>query len=218
MVELMDTLSVMILLTAFVLMASKRFKSYIRAFRLQSILIALTVGIMGAREYLDEGRVDVLFVCLLIVTLKVVLIPRLMNRTYAGIEKRVEKDFIWNIPMLVLVSSGLVVFSYFAVSDLEGMREGAGIMQMVNAVSLILIGLFFMISRKKAIGQIIGFLVIENGLFTTAVMTTHGMPLIVDLGIFVDLITAVLIMGVMVFRISERFESINLDKLNKLKG
>jgi hydrogenase-4 component E len=98
------------------------------------------------------------------------------------------------------------------------MREGAGIMQMVNAVSLILIGLFFMISRKKAIGQIIGFLVIENGLFTTAVMTTHGMPLIVDLGIFVDLITAVLIMGVLVFRISERFESINMDRLNKLKG
>ena len=218
MVELMDTLSVMILLTAFVLMASKRFKSYIRAFRLQSILIALTVGIMGAREYQDEGRVDVLIVCLLIVALKVVLIPRLMNRTYAGIENRVEKDFIWNIPMLVLVSSGLVVFSYFAVSDLEGMREGAGIMQMVNAVSLILIGLFFMISRKKAIGQIIGFLVIENGLFTTAVMTTHGMPFIVDLGIFVDLITAVLIMGVMVFRISERFETINMDRLNKLKG
>ncbi len=215
--DLLNTLSVLILLTSIVLMAGKRVKSYIRMFRTQSLLIAAMVGVMGVREFRGEGRIDVLVVCLLIVVLKVVVIPRLMNRTYANVENQVEKDFIWNIPILVLVSSGLVVFTYFAMSGLEGLPDD-GVMQMVNAVSLVLIGLFFMISRKKAIGQIIGYLVIENGIFTTAVMATHGMPLIVDLGIFIDMITAVLIMGVLVFRINERFESINIDKLNKLKG
>ena len=91
-------------------------------------------------------------------------------------------------------------------------------MQLVNSISIILIGLFFMISRKRATGQIIGFLMIENGLFVTAMFVTDGMPFVVDMGIFIDLITAVLIMGIMVFRISEQFESINLDKLKKLKG
>ena len=75
-----------------------------------------------------------------------------------------------------------------------------------------------MISRKKAIGQIIGFLVIENGLFTAAVLSTEGMPMIVELGIFFDLLTAVLIMGILVFRINENFETIDLDKLKNLRG
>ena len=91
-------------------------------------------------------------------------------------------------------------------------------MQMVNSISIILIGLLFMISRKKAIGQIIGFLVIENGLFVTAMFVTNGMPFVVDMGILIDLLTAVIIMGVMVFRINDKFDSINIDKLRNLKG
>jgi hydrogenase-4 component E len=134
------------------------------------------------------------------------------------VEYKVEKDFIWNIPILVIVCCGLVVFTYFSISNLDVLSKGAVNVQLVNSISVILIGLFFMISRKKAIGQMVGFLVIENGLFITAVFATDGMPFIVDMGIFIDMITAVLIMGIMIFRINEKFESINMDKLNNLKG
>jgi hydrogenase-4 component E len=75
-----------------------------------------------------------------------------------------------------------------------------------------------MISRKKAIGQIIGFLELENGLYITAMFATNGMPFIVDMGIFVDMLSAVMIMGIMVFRINEKYESIDIKKLNRLKG
>ena len=75
-----------------------------------------------------------------------------------------------------------------------------------------------MISRKWALGQMIGFLVIENGIFVTAMFSTHGVPFIVDIGIFIDMITAILIMGVMVMQINEKFESININKLRNLKG
>lgn len=75
-----------------------------------------------------------------------------------------------------------------------------------------------MISRKDAIGQIIGFLVIENGLFSTALFTTHGMPLIIDLGIFIDLLTAIIIMSMIVFRINTSFQSTDTDKLHNLRG
>ena len=216
--EILDTLSVLILLSAFVLMANKRIKSYIKTFRIQSFFIAIAAGILGVKDVMEEGRYDVLIVCLIIFVVKVYYIPHLMNKTYASVEYRVEKDFILNIPILILICCGLVVFTYFSLSNIEGLNEGAVNTQLVNSISLILIGLFFMISRKKAIGQIIGFLVIENGLFTTAMLTTRGLPFIVDLGIFVDLLTAVMIMGIMVFRINERFESINIEKLNKLKG
>ena len=75
-----------------------------------------------------------------------------------------------------------------------------------------------MITRKHAIDQIIGFLTIENGLFVTALFATHGMPFIIDLGIFVDLLTGVLVMGLMAFKINENFDSTNINKLKNLRG
>ncbi|MGI6451080.1 MAG: hydrogenase [Desulfitobacteriia bacterium] len=215
---ILETLSVLILLSAFALMANKRISSYIRTFRVQSMLIALAAGIMGIQSLQAEGRFDFLIVCLLIITLKVVYIPHLLHKTYANVKYKVEKDFILNIPILILISCGLVVFSYFALATLEGLSESFWNLQFVNSVSVIWIGLFFMISRKKAIGQIIGFLVIENGLYIAAMLSTHGMPLIVDLGIFLDMLTAVMIMGIMVFKINDKFDSIDIDKLNRLKG
>ncbi|AHF10016.1 MULTISPECIES: NADH-quinone oxidoreductase subunit K [Dehalobacter] len=216
--NLLETLSVLILLSSFVLMANKRISSYIKSFRIQSMLIALAAGVMGVRSLSDEGRWDILIVCILIVVLKVIYIPGLLNRTYASVRYKVEKDFILNIPILVLVCCGLVVFSYFTLATIDGSSQGMSNMQLVNSVSVIWIGLFFMISRKKALGQIIGFLVIENGLYITAMLATQGMPFIVDLGIFIDLVTFVLIMGMLTFRINDQFDSIDTDQLNNLKG
>lgn len=215
---LLETLSVLILLSAFALMANKRISSYIRTFRIQSISIALAAGIMGIQSSQAEGRFDFLIVCLLIVALKVVYIPHLLHKTYANVKYKVEKDFILNIPILIIICCGLVLFSYFALASIEGLGQGLLNLQFVNSVSVIWIGLFFMISRKKAIGQIIGFLVIENGLYIAAMLSTNGMPLVVDLGIFLDMLTAVMIMGLMVFRINDKFDSIDIDKLNHLKG
>ncbi len=216
--NLLETLSVLILLSSFVLMANKRISSYIKSFRIQSMLIALAAGVMGVRSLSDEGRWDILIVCILIVVLKVIYIPGLLNRTYASVRYKVEKDFILNIPILVLVCCGLVVFSYFTLATIDGSSQGMSNIQLVNSVSVIWIGLFFMISRKKALGQIIGFLVIENGLYITAMLATQGMPFIVDLGIFIDLVTFVLIMGMLTFRINDQFDSIDTDQLNNLKG
>lgn len=216
--DFLETLSVLILLSAFVLVANKRISSYIKTFQVQSLLIGLVAGVFGVAILKEEGRVDVLLVSLLIILLKVGVIPRLLNRYYAKVRYVVEKDFILNIPILILVCCGLVVLSYFAFATSDGYNDEIFSTQFVNSISVIWIGLFFMISRKKAIGQIIGFLVIENGLFITALMATHGMPFLMDIGIFVDLLSAVMIMGVMVFRINEKFDSIDTDKLNKLKG
>jgi hydrogenase-4 component E len=199
-------------------MASKRTKSYIIAFRFQSALIAVAAGIMGVKSLMEGGHIDLLIACLIILVLKVIYIPNLLHKTDAKVEYKVEKDFISNIPLLVAMSCVLVVFTYFSVSRVTGTGNGAFNILLVNSISTILIGLFFMISRKKAIGQMIGYLVIENGLYITAMFATDGMPFIVDLGITIDLITAVMVMGIMVFRINEKFESVNLEKLKNLKG
>ena len=213
-----DLLSVLILLSSIILVSHKRIKSYIKTFRIQSALIALTAGIMGLQSLAAEGSLDILLVCVIIVLLKVIYIPSLLHKTYGNVENKVEKDFFLNIPLLIIICCGLVVFTYFSVSGISSLSEDHINLQVVNSFSVFLIGLFFMISRKKALGQMIGFLVIENGIFVTAMFSTHGMPFIVDIGIFIDMITAILIMGIMVVRINEKFESININKLRNLKG
>jgi hydrogenase-4 component E len=104
------------------------------------------------------------------------------------------------------------------VTRIEGLTDTDTVVYLVNSISVVLIGLFFMISRKKAIGQIIGFLLIENGIFMAAILATRGIPMIIELGIFLDVLTAVLIMGVLVYKINENFESIDINKLKKLRG
>lgn len=211
-------LSTLILLSAFLLIANKRPVAYIKTFRLQAILIAITTGIMGMCKLWEEGHYDVLVVCLLIVLLKVIYIPNLLNKTYHNVAYVVEKDFFGSIPLLVLICCILVAFTFFSLNNIRGINLGAVNIQLVNSVSVILIGLLFMISRRKAIGQIVGLLVIENGLYVTSIFATNGLPIIVDLGVFIDLITAVIILAMMVFKLNEEFASIDTDKLKNLRG
>lgn len=86
------------------------------------------------------------------------------------------------------------------------------------SLALVLVGLFVMITRKKAIAQMMGLMLMENGLFLVAIAITSGMPLVVELGIFFDLFLGVLIMGILAFRINRTFDSINVNRLQKLKG
>ena len=199
-------------------MAHKRIKAYIGTLRLQSVLIAATTLSAGVKNYLDKGGIDLFVVSLIIIAVKVLYIPNKLHRTWASVEYTVEKDFLMNIPMLIIICCGIVVLTFFSLSSILPLPGGASVLPLVNAISVVLIGLFFIISRKKAIGQIVGLVVIENGLFITALFASNGLPFIVDMGILVDLITSVLIMGIMVFRINEHHGSIDTDKLNNLRG
>lgn len=211
-------LSIAILVSGFILVAGKRVNSYIKTFRLQSILLAMVCILIGSHNILLHGDWEIMAVGLITVAIKVLYIPHLLKKTILKIEYKVEKDFFLNIPTSILICCGLVILAYFTVNHIEDFQNGYLKIHIANAIAVVLIGLFFMISRKKAIGQIIGFLVIENGLFTAAVLSTEGMPMIVELGIFFDLLTAVLIMGILVFRINENFETIDLNKLKNLRG
>ncbi len=206
------------LLAAFWLVAGKRMHSHISAFRAQAVLLAVNVGALGVREVLATGRPDLLVVCAALVALKVVYIPRKLHRTYAAIEYRIEKDFLANIPTLVLACVALVLLVYAAVSGLGASVSATRALLLVEALSVVLVGVFFLLSRRKAIGQIVGLLVIENGLFATGLYASDGMPFIVDLGILLDLLTAVLVLGVLVLHIDDAFETTDTDRLDGLKG
>lgn len=217
--NILNLLSILILISTFSLIANKRQNSYITTFRVQSILLALISLISSVRGMIvTKSFNDVIIIFFLIVVFKVIIIPRYMRQTAEKVEYRVEKDFFLNIPISMIICCGLVVLSWYVIYSIDGIKNIEAKNYLIYSFSVVLLGLFFMISRKKAIGQIIGFLVIENGMFLAAMLTTEGMPMIVELGLFFDLLTAFIIMGIFVFKINNKFESIDINKLNNLKG
>lgn len=217
--NMLNLLSILMLISAFTLIANKRQNSYISTFRFQSALLAgisLLVAVRGM--VLSNSFDEIIIMFVLIVVFKVVVIPRYMKSTVEKVEYKVEKDFFISIPMSMIICCGLVVLSWYVIYNIDGITGLDTKNYLIYSFSVVLLGLFFMISRKKAIGQIIGFLVIENGMFLAAMLTTEGMPMIVELGLFFDLLTAFIIMGIFVFKINSTFESIDINKLKNLKG
>lgn len=133
-----------------------------------------------------------------------------------------------SVRRVVLLSIGLVpsiligvllvglTYSYVVPVLLKEIQVGGQLLS--AALSTVLLGCFFMISRRSALSQLIGVIVMENGLYLCGVAVTGGMPLIIELGIFFDLLVGALVMGIMTYQIRDTFDTLDTKFLNKLKG
>ena len=150
--------------------------------------------------------------------LKAVLIPWFLTRIIDRIGIHREIEGFLNVPASLLVCLGLTVVGYRVSTGFPEGASGVSHHLIGVALSMLLIGLFLMVTRKKATTQILALLTVENAVFVVAVGVTPGMPLIVELGIAFDVIVAVLVLGVLVRRIVDRFESMDVSRLSTLKG
>jgi hydrogenase-4 component E len=202
------------LVSAFLMVGQKSLFTTIRLYGAQSLLLAAVAVIMAVSD-----RHPHLFVMAAMTTvLKGFVIPLFLMRVVDRIGIHREIEPFLNVPASLLACLGLTVVGY-RVST--GFPEGAvGVTHHVLGVGLstLLIGLFLMVTRKKAISQVIALLTVENAIFLVALGITSGMPMSVELGIFFDVILAVLVLGVLVRRIVDRFESMDVSRLSKLKG
>ena len=202
------------LVSAYLMVGQKALFTTIRLYGLQSLLLAIVATTIA----ISESRPELFVTAALTIVLKTILIPWFLMRTVDRIGIHREIEPFLNVPVSLLICLGLTVVGY-RVST--GFEEGA---QQVThhligvALSLLLIGLFLMVTRKKAITQILALLTVENAVFLVAVGVTTGMPLIVELGIAFDVMLAVLVLGILVQRIVGRFESMDVSRLSNLKG
>jgi hydrogenase-4 membrane subunit HyfE len=202
------------LVSGYLMVGQKALLTAVRLYGLQSLLL----GVVAATTAMADGRPELFVTAAMTVILKAVLIPWFLMRTVdrVGIHREIEP--LLNVPASLLVCLALTVVGY-RVST--GFPEGArGVSHHIIgvALALLLIGLFLMVTRRKAISQILAILTVENAVFLVAVGVTTGMPLIVELGISFDVILAVLILGMLVRRIVDRFESMDVSRLSNLKG
>ena len=155
------------------------------------------------------------------VLLKAILVPILLERLVDRIDIHHEIAPIVNTPLSILISGGLTLVAYLVGESFYRPEAGAaslGHNTLAVAISVFLIGFFMMINRRKALTQVLALLPLENGIFLAATCLTYGMPLIVELGVFFDVLVAVLVLGILVYRIRESFESMDVSKLRRLRG
>ena len=202
------------LVTAYLMVAQKALFTTIRLFGVQSLLLAIVATAIA----FSDGRRELLVTAALTVVLKAILIPWFLMRVIDRIGIHREIEPFLNVPASLLVCLGLTVVGYRVSTGCPEGSQGVSHHMIGVALSMLLIGLFLMVTRKKAITQILALLTVENAVFLVAVGVTSGMPLVVELGISFDVILAVAILGVLVHRIVDRFESMDVSRLSKLKG
>ena len=212
--DLVILLAAGMLVTAYLMVGQKALFTAIRLYSVQSLLLGGVAVVMG----LADHRLHLFTSAALTIALKAVVIPWFLMRVIDRIGIHREIEPFLNVPSSLLICLGLTVVGYRISTGLADGAEGAAHHVIGASLSMLLIGLFLMVTRRKAVTQILALLTVENSVFLVALGSTTGMPLVVELGISFDVIVAVLILGMLVHRIVERFESMDISRLSNLKG
>lgn len=192
--------------------------SSIRIFGVQSFLLAAIAGVIA---YFNHAS-HIYVVAFLTLVLKAGVLPWVLEGIVERIGIKREIEPVVNAPLSILIAGcltlvGYVVAQSFYHPEETSVRAALGHNTLAVAIALFLIGFFTMLNRRKALTQVLGLLSLENGLFLAAISLTYGMPLIVELGIFFDVLVAVMVLGILVSRIREVFDSMDVSKLRKLR-
>ncbi len=205
-------LAALVLFSSFAMLAQRRKSALIHIFAWQGGLLALTTALVAYVSghwhlYLSAGLTFVL---------KGLGIPYLLRRLAKRLKIYREQDDLGQTAVVMMIGASLVVFSYYV--SLPVMQLSTLVTRNTIAVSMavVLLGMLLMISRRRAIGQVVGFMAMENGLFFAAMVSTYGMPMVVELGIAFDVLVAAVLFGVFFFEIRDTIDSLDIDRLNRL--
>lgn len=211
--KVVSTSAVFLMMTIVLLAVARRISTSIWVFGLQSAIITAQVA---GTAYLERS-IEAGIVAGLIFAVKVLGIPYAFFWLMGKLKSRRDVQAATTPAQSVFIVVIMIFVSYAAVRSYAfGIRvpEDA----LAAAVALILTGAFLMVSRKKALMQMLGLLVLENGIFLAALTTTFGMPLIIEMGILFDVLIGLLLMGIFAFRIRDTFEHLDVSRLRRLRG
>jgi hydrogenase-4 component E len=208
-----NLLGAMLLMLAFAMISQRRILSLINLFTLQGLALVASTAIVG----FVTAQPHLYISAALTFALKVVLIPILLHRIVDRLKIRWDVETLINIPTTMLIGILVVIFAFNLASPIARLSTSLARGTLGIALACVLLSFLMMITRAKAVPQVIGFLAMENGLFFAATSATYGMPMVVELGIALDVLIGVLILGVFMFQIREQFDSLDIRHLERLK-
>ncbi len=206
-------LAAFVLLTAFGMLVQRRMYGLIHLFAWQGLFLSISTAIVG----FVAGKHHLYISSLLTLSLKVVLLPYILHVLILRLRIQKEVETVVNVPLTMLIGIALVIFSYHLTAPVRELSTLVTRSTLAVALATVMIGLLMMITRRHAVTQIIGFLAMENGLFFAATSATYGMPLVVELGVALDVLIAAFIFGIFFFHIHTTFDSLDVDQMARLK-
>jgi hydrogenase-4 component E len=201
------------LIASFLLLWRRGLSAYVEAFALQSVALGATAALVAY----FSGHRELYWVAGLLIAIKAVGIPALLRRMVRRFGSERETTPYVNTATSLLIGGLLVLLAYVVMRplvELSALPTRAG---MPLALGLVFVSLFVIVSRKRALTQVIGFLMLENGIALLAVLGTYGIPLIVEIGVFLDVLMGFLVMQIFVYQIHETFDSLDVERLNRLR-
>ncbi len=211
---LQETISVaaaLMLLISFALLAQHRMLAVLHWFAAQGIVLALTTFLVAVLSDQKELYISAILTLLL----KGALLPWLLWRIIRRMHVHREVETTVNLPVSMLIALGIVILSFYVAIPIERMSHNVTHNTLAIATATVFIGMLMMITRQKAITQVVGFLSIENALFFTAIGATQGMPMIVELGVAFDVLIAAIIFGLFFTHMRTTFESLDLNVIQE---
>ena len=182
--QIIGFLAALVLLTAFGMLVQRRMTGLIHLFTWQGLFLSISTAVVG---YV-AGKHHLYISSLLTLSLKVILLPYILHVLVRRLRIQREIETIVNVPLTMLIGIALVIFSYHLTAPVRELSTLVTRSVLAIALATVMIGLLMMITRRHAVTQIIGFLAMENGLFFAATSATYGMPLVVELGVALDIL------------------------------
>ena len=211
--QLVNVCSMLLLVTSFAIVAQRRLSACVDLFAVQSVFLAVTAALVAFLT----GIHHIYIAALLTIVIKAIVIPIILKKVIERLNVQREVAFVINIPPSLLICGALVILAFSVTEPVASLGFLLTKDSLAIALAIVLIGFFTMIARKKAVTQVVGFLMVENGLFLGATAAAYGMPLIVELGVFFDVLVAGLIIGIYTHRLQDTFDSVDVSKLTGLR-
>jgi hydrogenase-4 component E len=211
--QVLHLCAALLLLASFAMLAQRRILSLVNLFAMQGVLLTLSTAVVarvsGAEHLYVSAALSLL--------LKALLLPWILHRLIERLAVRFDTETLINIPSTMLIGILVVVFAFTLAQPISQLSSAVTRSTLGVALAMVLLSFLMMITRRKAVSQVIGFLAMENGLFFAATSATYGMPMVVELGVALDVLVGTLILGVFFFQIREQFDSLDLHHLEQLK-
>ncbi|HUX63788.1 formate hydrogenlyase [Sulfuricella sp.] len=211
--QLINLFAALLLLVSFAMLSQRRVLSLINLFALQGLMLAVSTAIVAYSSHQHH----LYYSAALTLVLKVIILPWILHRLIRKLNVKWDVETLFNIPTTMLVGIALVVFAFNLAAPISMMAGTITKSTLGIAMASVLLSFLMMITRSKAVPQVIGFLAMENGLFFAATSATYGMPMVVELGIALDVLIGMVILGIFFFQIRETFDSLDLKHMEKLK-
>lgn len=201
----------LLLLTVFVMLSIRRIFTMIRVFTIQGIILTANAFFVG----MISGEYHLVFLAIFTLLLKVILLPVLLFRLIRRLKIRGEVEVVVNVPLTMVTGILVVLLSSSLAAPLSQMGSTISRGLIGFGLATVLLSFLVVLTRRKAVTQVLGLLSLENGLLFTAINATYGMPMIVELGAAFDVLVGALLFGVFFFQIRESFENLDLERLEK---